>query len=145
MKETTKQRKLDELAAQLLGITVEEVQKIRGYEDQKEKTQEAQAILLFLEQPRAFISKECDECGRIFLTTYKFVSLCSNRCRIKSLERIGIIWNPTHTAEERWRRARIPIYYVMPPEALEVLMQIAQQHAARPSNPQQLSSVSQIT
>ena len=137
MRPETKQRKLDELAAELLTnsygreVTVDEIRAIRGAEETREKENEATAVLLFVEQPRAFQSKECDNCGRLFLTTYKFVTLCCNKCRITSLAKMGIKWNPTHTADERWHRAQIPIPYIIPPDALEVLITLAQLQKSR--------------
>lgn len=135
MKETTRQKRHDEMLAKLLQISVEEVQAQRQTEEQDDKSREAQAVHLFLEKPDAFISKECKNCTRLFLTTYKFVAYCSNRCLGKSLAEIGIDWNPYHTPEDRWRRAKIPTGYTIPPEALEILMQIAE-------NSQSLSSLS---
>lgn len=125
LKESTRQRKMDELAAKLLGKTVQEIQAMRGDDDSKEKQREAQAVLLFLEQPDQFIIKECDQCGGSFMTSYKYVTLCSHRCRVKSLRKMGIEWNPTRTAEERWHRAQIPIEYIIPPQALAVLLKLA--------------------
>lgn len=125
MKESTKQRKIDEWGAKLFGVTLEEYRKMRGDEEQSDKTREAQAVLLFMEHPHAFMQKECDECGMIFMTTYKFVSLCSNACRIKSLRRMGIEWNPSRNPDERWRRAKIPVDYTIPPHALDVLLSLA--------------------
>jgi len=88
---------------------------------------EAQAIFLFIEKPEAFIQKKCDTCHNFFLTTYQFVSVCSTACRIKSLEEIGIDWNPLHTPEERWKRSQIPTEYSIPPKALQILLELARE------------------
>lgn len=125
LKESTRQRKIDELAAKLLDKSVEEIRAMRGDTDDKEKQLEAQAILIFLEHPDQFILKECDQCGGSFLTNYKFVAVCSHKCRVKSLRKVGIEWNPYRTAEERWRRTQIPVGYTIPPQALAVLLKIA--------------------
>jgi hypothetical protein len=131
LKESTRkareQRKHDETLALLLGITYEEVLANREKEDADDKLRQVQAIHLFLEKPEAFITKKCDECQGLFLTSYKFVSSCSSVCRIKSLERKGIIWNPMHTGQDRWLRAQIPVEYSIPPEALKVLLQLAEE------------------
>lgn len=130
MKESTRrakeQRKHDEALATLLRIPIEEVLAQREKEEKDSKALEVQAIHLFLEKPEAFISKTCDYCHHLFLTSYKFVSLCSSRCRIRSLEEMGIQWNPMHSTTERWARAQIPTEYSIPPEALKVLLQIAE-------------------
>lgn len=126
MKESIKQARHDKALANLLGITLEEVQAQRQKEESSDKVREAQAIFLFMEKPDAFIRKTCVHCKGTFLTNYKFVSLCSSTCRIKALEAQGIIWNPMHTAEDRWRRAQIPAEYSIPPAALAVLIDLAQ-------------------
>lgn len=126
MKESTKQRRHDERLAELLGIPLEEVLASREKEERDDKILEAQSVLLFLEHPDAYMQKRCKECGEYFLTTYKFVSDCSSACRSRSLERIGILWNPFRNQTERWRRAKIPTGYTIPPKALQILLAIAQ-------------------
>lgn len=131
MKESTRkareQRKHDEALAQILGITYEDVLAQRQKEAENDMVREAQAIHLFLERPDAFISKMCANpgCGKLFLTSYQFVSLCSTTCRMESLEQLGINWNPMRGPEERWTRAQIPTEYSIPPQALQVLIQLA--------------------
>ena len=127
MKESIKQLRHDKKLAELLGISLEEVQASREKEERDDNALEAQAILLFLEHPDAYIDKVCKECGEHFLTTYKFVSDCSSPCRSKNLERIGITWNPMHNQVDRWHRAKIPTGYTIPPKALEILLAIAQE------------------
>ena len=126
MRESIKQARHDKALAKLLGISLEEVQAQRQKEESSDKVREAQAIFLFMEKPEAFMRKTCVYCKGTFLTNYKYVSLCSSTCRIKSLELQGIIWNPMHTAEDRWRRAQIPAEYSIPPAALAVLIDLAQ-------------------
>lgn len=134
MKESTKLKRHDQLLAELLGRTPEEIQAARDIEETDSKFREAQAVHLFLERPDAFISKTCQECLQVFLTTYKFVSVCSTMCMTKSLEKVGIDWNPFRTAEERWKRASIPIPYTIPPQALKILLQIAKLPDTEQSN-----------
>ena len=127
MKESTKQARQNKRLAELLGIDPEEVASLRSKEQSDDLMREAQAIFLFVEKPEAFTKKKCDECHLHFLTTYQFVSVCSTDCRISSLEKIGIEWNPLHTAEERWKRTKIPTEYSIPPRALQILLQMAQE------------------
>lgn len=126
LKESTRQLRHDKKLAELLNITLKEVQDSRVKEEQDDKVREATAVQLFIEHPSAFIQKLCKGCGRPFLTTYKYVSDCSTQCRIKALEEIGIAWNPMHNPAERWGRATIPTGYVIPPAALQLLLAIAQ-------------------
>lgn len=125
MKPETKKARQNKSIAALLGISPDEVAAMRAKDEADDVMREAQAIFLFLEKPEAFINKKCDECHSFFLTTYQFVSVCSTTCRIKSLEKIGIDWNPLHTPEERWKRAQIPTEYSIPPKALQTLLQLA--------------------
>lgn len=127
MKESTRQRRHDEKLAELLGITYEDVLASREQEERDDKVLEGSAVLLFLEHPNAFIQKFCKECGEHFLTTYQFVSECSNACRAKNLARIGITWNPMHNQSERWSRAKIPTGYTIPPKALQILLELARE------------------
>ena len=131
MKESTKNARHDAAIAELLGISLEEIQAQRVKEEVDSKAREAQAVLIFLEHPDKFISKFCDKCRRVFLTSYQFVSVCSSKCRIAALADIGIDWNPMRTADERWKRAQIPVDYTIPPDAVEVLMQLAQDQKLR--------------
>jgi hypothetical protein len=126
MKESTKKARQNKKIAELLGLDVKEVEALRSKDEADDVMREAQAIFLFLEKPEAFINKKCDQCHNFFLTTYQFVSVCSTQCRINSLEKIGIDWNPLHTPEERWKRAKIPTEYSIPPKALQILLELAQ-------------------
>lgn len=127
MKPATKKERQNKRLAELLGISTDEVASLRAKDESDDVMREAQAIFLFLEKPEAFIQKKCDECHNFFLTTYQFVSVCSTTCRIASLEKIGIDWNPLHTPEERWKRNKIPTEYSIPPKALQILVELAQE------------------
>lgn len=127
MKPAIKSDRQNKKLAELLGLSPEAVQALRTKEDSDTHTREASAILLFIERPDAFITKRCDECKGTFATTYQFVSVCSTNCRIRSLKKIGIDWNPLHTPEERWQRSKIPTEYSIPPRALQKLLEIAEE------------------
>lgn len=125
MKQEIKKQREQEKLAEFLGIDVNEVAKMAAKDGPAERVREVQAILLFVERPDAFIRKVCDHCKHSFLTTYQFVSVCSDTCRKNSLLKIGIDWRPINTPEERWQRAGVPIEYTIPPKALDILLQIA--------------------
>lgn len=141
MKESTRQRKAEEKhnaeIARLLGLDQETVQSLRDTQTADDKIREAQAVLLFVEKPDAFISKKCDFCHGHFLTTYQFVSVCSTQCRIASLEKIGISYNPLHTPEERWKRTQIPTEYSIPPKAVQLLIELAKSQEPQVLEPYQ--------
>lgn len=125
MKYTAKQLRQDKKLAELLEISLEEVQEKRRVQVKDEGLREAEAILLFLEKPQGFRRKKCKNCKQEFVTSYRFVSNCSTQCRVESLERVGIIWNPMHTSDERWKRTGVPTEYSIPPAALSALLEIA--------------------
>lgn len=127
MKPAIKDERQNKKLAELLGLTPEAVQALRSKEDSDTHVREATGVLLFIEHPEAFITKRCDECKNTFATTYQFVSVCSTTCRIRSLKKIGIDWNPLHTPEERWKRSKIPTEYSIPPRALQKLLEIARE------------------
>lgn len=135
MKESTKQLKLDQATAELLGLTLEEVQQKRRGHLANGHAREAEAIGIFLERPDAFFRRKCINCHEEFLTTYKFVSNCSTECRIDSLAEVGIYWNPMH-ADDMWKRTGIPTEYSIPPKALNLLLEIAKSQDR--SNPMSL-------
>jgi hypothetical protein len=145
MKESTKKARQNKKIAELLGLDVKEVEALRSKDEADDVMREAQAIFLFLEKPEAFINKKCDQCHNFFLTTYQFVSVCSTQCRINSLEKIGIDWNPLHTPEERWKRAKIPTEYSIPPKALQILLELADEQWQRQmkNDPDFLAQVSE--
>lgn len=86
---------------------------------------DAEAVLLFLQKPARFMVKPCkrEECQEPFGTNYRGVGYCSDNCRIKELKRFGIQWDPSKTPEERWQ-GEAPL--LIPPEALKVLIHLAQ-------------------
>lgn len=132
MKESIKEQRENAKIAQLLGIDPELVQSLRDTQTADDKIREAQAVLLFVERPEAFFSKQCDTCHEKFLTTYQFVSVCSTTCRIAALEKVGISYNPLHTPEERWKRSQIPTEYSIPPKAVQLLIELAQEQFVQP-------------
>jgi hypothetical protein len=133
LKQSIKEQRENAKIAQLLGIDPEIVQSLRDTQTADDKIREAQAVLLFIEKPEAFFSKKCDNCHEKFLTTYQFVSVCSTLCRIAALEKVGISYNPLHTPEERWKRSQIPTEYSIPPKAVQLLIELAQEQLTQPA------------
>lgn len=142
MKESTKQLKLDQATAEILGLTLEEVQEKRRGHLSNGHAREAESIGMFLERPDAFFRRKCINCGEEFLTTYKFVSNCSTECRISSLEKVGIYWNPMH-ADDMWKRTGIPTEYSIPPKALKLLLEIAKSQDHSSQSPSQVDKSSE--
>ena len=126
-------RNLAKLAKQLaaVGVTTQEIKvtKEDAREARANKPQPfwaAEAVLKFLEKPACFMQKQCARkaCGEWFGTNYRGVGYCTDNCRIRSLQEIGIAWDPGKREEERWG-GEPPL--IVPPAALKKLIQMAQQ------------------
>lgn len=117
MKEDTKRAKL----AALLGIPVEEIRPTASAETAR---READATILFLENPKGFRQATCKQCSRQFATNYGSVAMCSDQCRIQWLRNIGIEWDRTKKQEERWGRV-VPL--TVPPDALVLANEVLQE------------------
>lgn len=94
------------------------------------KSLEAEGILLSLYSEKIPVkTKLCKNCEEPFATNYMYVAYCSDHCRARALEKIGIQWNPHKKPEERWGsevyRNQIPI--VIPPEALTNLQRLVKE------------------
>jgi hypothetical protein len=83
---------------------------------------EAEALLLALEKPARFMYKTCkrEECQEPFGTNYRGVGYCSDNCRAKALEKIGIRWTPGKNPEDRWG-GEPPL--ILPPAVVKLLAQ----------------------
>lgn len=128
LKPETRQARNNLKIAELLGLDLDEVEKLKQSNKDDSvttKPRQAEAVLSFVEDPSQYVRKTCKSCKELFLTNYKFVAYCSDVCRRNSLMQIGIDWMPHRSPEERWRRAKIPIPYVIPAPALKVLLAIA--------------------
>lgn len=120
-KELKKARKLQELVADALGKTVEEVYGDATVETTADKMVQAESVLLYWETRGAeWVIKICKGCGRRFAHYYHVaaVASCSVRCMSKRLRDIGLKWNPHQENHLRWGK-----YYpaIVPPDALEIL------------------------
>lgn len=96
----------------------------------------ADAVIKFIEKPARFAFKECArlECKEMFGTNYRAVDFCSVNCRMRYLADLGIKWNPYKKEEERWG-GEPPL--IIPPEALKVLLKLAQIQNETPPSPLQ--------
>lgn len=92
-------------------------------EDEIEIALQAESVISYFKYTNQFIQKECDWCGSIFAYSLHFqgVSKCSNECRRRYLESIGIQWTPNKPPGERWNK-HVPA--VVPPEALSLVQSL---------------------
>lgn len=85
---------------------------------------QAEGVLLHIYNAnRTMLSKYCKECKEVFSTRYQAVAYCSNSCRRKAMERVGIHWNP-QTDNYANIGAERPI--VVSPEVHAVIVKAAQ-------------------
>lgn len=128
MRKETKAKKaaaglLDFLKSQ--GVSTEEIEEVPHIRPSDFKVLlEAEGILLSLHSDRRSMKvKLCKGCEQPFATNYEYVAYCTNACRALELKKIGIVWNPVKTDEERWGSVDYPsqIPMVVGPEALSRL------------------------
>lgn len=104
----------------LFGVKIEAPPIVETRGDQM---RQAQAVLEYWESPSEWAKKICRQCQQEF--AYKWdstaIAYCSVSCMAKSLEKIGLKWDPTKPPEERWGRT-IPA--VVPPQALSILQEM---------------------
>ena len=68
-------------------------------------SRQGDAILLFLESPAKFTTKQCQrkECGEWFGTNYRSVGYCSDSCRGREISRqTGLKWDYRKDEFQRW-------------------------------------------
>jgi hypothetical protein len=107
--------------SQYQNRTKELVQEARTYKP--DPMYAAEALLLCIQKPARFMFKNCkrEECKEPFGTNYRAVGYCSDHCRARDLEKIGIQWDPTKRPEERWG-GEPPL--VIPPDAVKTLRRL---------------------
>ncbi len=122
----------EEIAA-VFGLDVDEVaEKLpnHGTTASIKRAREADASRDRLYRPDRWYDIQCKYCGRMFSADYKYVKLCSDECRKKDFEAIGLIWDPTKTEDERYIAMKIEPPGIVPPAAFSALLQLARQYSA---------------
>ena len=121
----------EEIAA-VFGFDVEEVKaKLpdHGKTAAEKRSLQAEATRSRLYDPEGWWDKKCKFCNKMFSTNYKYVSLCSDTCRRKDFEEIGLIWDSSRSVESRWIAMRITPPAIVPPEALAALVRLGREYA----------------
>lgn len=121
MKQELKTKRNIEKLAALLGLNTDTAT-VTKHALEDTNYQPAEATLYFLENPKAFMKKECKRCGEVFGTSYHAVAYCSDNCRIKALQNVGLQWTPGKRAQDRWA-GQPPL--LIPPAALKLLLEWA--------------------
>lgn len=99
MKDETKRAKL----VALLGL--EAPTNLTGPKPQTLKdtrSREAEAVIAFVTEPQRFARVTCRTCGRDFAVNRANVSQCSDQCRAKELDKLGIQWDWSKDPSTRW-------------------------------------------
>lgn len=115
----TKQQRALKAAAEVLGVSVEELPVPIIVETEQSKIAEAHAVTTFIEtQGKDFKYKTCEICKKKF--TYKWhtdgIKCCSVRCMATKLENMGLQWDPNRDPKRRWGLV-VPL--IVPAFALE--------------------------
>ena len=134
-------RAMDGLAALLAqyGVDQETIAEIKetAPTDRNAISRQGEAVLLFLESPAKFTSKQCKRCGEYFGTNYRSVAYCSDNCRSRAMNDIfGMVWNWTEKSEEERWGGEPPL--IIPPRAFAKLEQYVRwfnDHADRFNQP----------
>lgn len=117
MKAETKRARI----AALLGLEVPKPPTKEEIEAAGTISREAEAVALFLDNPKRFIQRECKNCGGVFAVNRGSISLCTDTCRQHWLEtQFGLIWDPkARSLEERWSaQTGGPEPLIVPPTVL---------------------------
>lgn len=102
-------------------------------------SRQGEAVLLFLESPAKFTTKQCKRCGEYFGTNYRSVGYCSDNCRARAIsEQLGVKWDWLRPEEERWG-GEPPL--VIPPAAIKKLQEFTLFFAAIPQPQNQTESL----
>lgn len=84
---------------------------------------QAEGVLLHIyNAQRTMMHKYCKRCNEVFSTRYQAVAYCSDLCRQKAMEAIGIRWNPRTDHYENMDAER-PI--IVSPSVHSVILQAA--------------------
>lgn len=113
--------------AELFGIDAPEqpngptIQRIKD-----DNSREAEAVIAFIDNKDSFRRKTCRHCGEAFMVNRANVALCSDYCRAKELEAVGITWRWDRSPEQRWYYAydgdtRTTEPLVIGPDATEMI------------------------
>lgn len=74
--------------------------------------------------------RDCAHCGNKFAVNRSNVAYCSDKCRKESLAVIGIDWDNTRTAADRWRRGQAANFVgeplVVPHQAMQMVDELRQ-------------------
>lgn len=103
MREDKKRARSKNKLAELFGLEAPEIptgptaQRIKA-----DSSREAEAVLDYVGSPNKYAFKVCRHCGEPFMANRSNVALCSDYCRAKELEAVGITWRWDRTPEQRW-------------------------------------------
>lgn len=116
--------------AAILGLEVEEEVIVESASEAQQRkredaSREAEAVIFFVQDRRKLLQKECKLCGGVFAVNRQNVAFCSDECRKRWLDKIGIVWDPTKNPEERWE-FKEPL--VIPPQTLQPLLDHLESH-----------------
>lgn len=128
MSASKKIKELQKLLLEQLGKNPDnyiEIPEADNERSRDERKFSAEATLRSLQWPNSTkVSRECKECGFMFLTEYHSVAYCSNLCRKSKLSKYGIDWSDK-PLKHSYGGMTPP--GIIPPDALEAMADILRQ------------------
>lgn len=122
-------KKAERLAA-LFGIEAPKKPTASQIRRSADVSREAEAVILFADQPDKFLQRPCGICGHTFAVNRSHIKFCSDVCRSEHINNVlGLDWDPTgRTVEDRWNiRTGGPEPLIVPPHALTLLLSVQEE------------------
>jgi len=92
-----------ELLKMLESLAEQPLEAKKQTEKQAQVTREAEAVLLHLYHVKTLKQVTCQNCDEPFATNYAYMRHCSDECLRRTLDKMGLTWDPEKTPEERWQ------------------------------------------
>lgn len=109
--------------AELLGIEAPVEPTREQKMEAANRSREAEATLLYMENRAGFVKRACIQCKRMFAVNRVSIGYCGDKCRQIALMDRGLVWDPfAEDPKERWstgRGGQEPL--TVPPDVLELL------------------------
>lgn len=95
--------------------------KIRAISAERQEVLRREAELVFkhLYNQKKPLTTVCKNCEELFVTDYEYAKHCSDECLRRSLEKLGLAWNPEKTPQERWNAVQPPC--IVEPESVKAV------------------------
>lgn len=106
------------------------------FESTTDIVREAVSVIAYFDMKEAFTEETCRGCGMKFAYAYYTTSVkhCSVLCLKKTLESLGLVWNPSKPYEERWGSRYVPA--IVPSVVYSIIQEQAPPEVALQEEPE---------